>query len=149
MSAERVRIVIKNDRLFQIALSFFIDFFPVGFNDFLIADNFIRREPGNILPIIVGQIADRRMEAILLVRLFNINLNPPIRKHFRMNDFSMIIQRQKWIHHCDTTSLHLHYSAEDAELSRSFCDVGTERSPSAFCAEGLRNVDKQCNVSIL
>ena len=53
----------------------------------------------DLLPFIIREIADGRVEAVFCVRFFKVDLDPVIREHFGMDDFSVIVQRHEGIHH--------------------------------------------------
>ena len=61
-----------------------------GFQEFLVAVDLSRGEAADILPGIIRQIADRRVETILLVGLFDVDLYTVVWLHLGMHDLGVV-----------------------------------------------------------
>lgn len=69
----------------------------------LVAVDLSRGEAADILPGIIRQIADRRVETILLVGLFDVDLYTVVWLHLGMHDLGVVVQCHKRVHHKNTS----------------------------------------------
>ena len=65
----------------------------------LVCPKLFLRKTGDVGPYASWEQKVRRMKATSCIRLFNIKLYEIVALFFGMNDLSLIIQRQKGIHH--------------------------------------------------